>query len=885
MASGLLVASMVQGGSALAQSGANAGNKGVPMIPRELFFDNPEVSGSQLSPDGKMISFLKAYNGIMNIWVKKIDEPFEKARPLTASKEPMGGYFWTHDGKFILFVEAKGGNENYNIYAVNPNDKAGADGVPASRNITPNDKVTAQIYNVSKKNPDVLWVGLNDRDEKWHDLYKLEISTGKLTKLEQNNDRLGGWQFDWDENIRLATRSNENGSTDILRRNADGTYTKIYGCALMESCGPIAFNKDNSKIYVETNAGSDVNFSKLVLLDPKTMAVTDVEKDPLNKVDFGNVQFSDKTHDMILTSYTDAKTRLYFKDKAFEADYKYLQGKFPGMEIAFKNSDNDENKFLISPYSDTKMPEVYLFDRKTKKLTFQYNPRPKLKAYEEFFGTMDPVVYKSSDGLEIPGYLSLPKGVAAKGLPLIVFPHGGPWSRDGWGFNTFAQWLTNRGYAVLQMNFRGSTGYGKKFINAGNKQWGQLMQDDITWGVKDLVAKGIVDAKRVGIMGGSYGGYATLAGLAFTPEVYAAGVDIVGPSNLLTLLNSIPAYWEAGRKEFTERMGDPATPAGKALLEKQSPLFAAANIKAPLMIIQGANDPRVKKAESDQIAVALRDLNRPVTYLCAPDEGHGYHKPVNNLAAMGAAEVFLGKALGARYQDEMTAESRQKLADITVNVATLTLPKKVAIAAMKAMPAPTSDLANGTYNYSIVLEAQGQKIPMEMTRTVKEAGNTWIVTDAVKSSFGNQTDEATYTKGGLQLVSRKVDDGQGTQNFSFASNKVTNMKDNKATEVNGAYILDGGGSDMILARMPLANNFETGLYVAGQDGKVNLNKVQVTGTETVNGHACYKCELINAEDPTDVTTLFIGTDDKKTYKGIFPLAGMPGAKMTMELKP
>ena len=885
----LLLASSMQIGFSQAQTKAVAAKpaeKTTPLIPRELFFDNPEVSGSQLSPDGKKISFLKANHGIMNIWVKTIDEPFAKARPITNSSEPMSSYFWTYDGKYILYEEAKGGNENYNIYAVDPFAKADLKtGVPVARNITPNDNVRAEIMNVSKKNPDILWVGLNDRDPKWHDLYKLEISTGKLTLLEKNVDRLAGWLFDWDENVRLASRSPEDGSTEILRKNADGTYTKIYDCGVLESCGPAGFTKDNSKVYLETNKGN-TDLTKLVLLDPKTMAVTDVEQDPLNKVDFGGVQISDKTHEIIYTSYTDAKTRIYFKDKGYEADYKYLQSKFPGMEIGFKNSDNDETKFLIAPYSDTKMPEVYLFDKATKKLTFQYTPRPKLKKYEQYFGTMDPITYKSSDGMEIPAYLSLPKGKEAKNLPLIVFPHGGPWARDVWGFNTFAQWLTNRGYAVLEMNFRGSTGYGKKFINAGNKQWGMLMQDDITWGIKDLVSKGIVDPKRVGIMGGSYGGYATLAGLAFTPDVYAVGVDIVGPSNLITLLNSIPPYWEAGRKQFTERMGDPSTPEGKALLEKQSPLNSAAKIKAPLMIIQGANDPRVKKAESDQIAVALRDLGRKVVYLCAPDEGHGYHKPVNNLASMGKAEEFLGKALNAPYQKEMSPEADKKLKEITVDVAKLTLPKKADIIALKSMPAPTADLSAGDYTYSILLEMAGQKIPMTMTRSVKENGGNWVVTDKVSTPQGDQSDEAVYTKGTLKPVSRKISAGPQTINYSYTPEKVTMEVGGKSipTAVDGAYIQDGGGNDMIIARMPLSDSYQAGIYVATQDGKVILNKLSVTGAETIDGVSCYKCELVNTEDPTDLTTYYVGVNDKTAHKIVAPLAGAPGAKMTIELK-
>ena len=866
---------------------AQASGSDIPIIERELFFDNPEIAGGQLSPDGKMVSFLKAYNGILNIWVKKFDEPFEKARPLTASKEPMGGYFWTYDGKYILYVNDLGGNENYNIFAVDPRAAAdAATGLPPSRNLTPNEKVRAYIFNVSKKNPDVLWVGLNSRDEKWHDLYKLEISTGKLTLLEENKDRLTSWVFDWDENARLATRSPEDGSTEILKKESNGSYKKVYDCGTLENCNPIAFTKDNKKVYIETNKGSDVDLSKLVVMDMETLKLADVEKDPLNKVDFGNVSFSDITRDMLYVTYTDAKTRIYFKDKKAEEDYNFIKKKFPGREVSFNSSTNDEKKFLVSVWSDDKLPEVHFFDRNTRELVFQYTPRPKLKPYEQYFAKMEPITYKSSDGLEIPAYLTVPKGMEAKNLPLLVLPHGGPWSRDYWGYSGWIQWLANRGYAVLQMNFRGSTGYGKKFIDAGNKQWGMKMQDDITWGVKHLVAKGIADPKRVAIMGGSYGGYATLAGLAFTPDVYAAGVDIVGPSNLITLLNSIPPYWEAGRKIFTERMGDPATPEGKALLEKQSPLNSASKIKAPLMIIQGANDPRVKKAESDQIVIALRDMGRQVEYVCAPDEGHGFHKPVNNMAALGRAEVFLGKITGARYQEEMKPELAKRLQEITVDPKSLSLTKKIEIAALKEMPKPTSDLAPGSYTYNIVLEMNGMKIPMTMTRTVKEENGNWVVKDAIESPQGNGVDEAVYTKWTLKPLTRKAAMGPREVSYKYTADKMTMSAMGKETsaDIKGAYMHDGSSGDLVLARLPLKEGYEAGIYVAGQDGSVKLNKLSVTGKETINGVSCFKCEMAEVDDPTAVAVYYIGEQSKMAQKIVAPLAGMPGATMTIELK-
>jgi dipeptidyl aminopeptidase/acylaminoacyl peptidase len=358
-------------------------------------------------------------------------------------------------------------------------------------------------------------------------------------------------------------------------------------------------------------------------------------------------------------------------DKTYAKDFSLIEQKFPGRNIFLRSSTQNEQFWMLHIVSDVNPEEVYLFDRKSKQLTFQYRPRPKLPVKD--LAPMQIIRYKSSDGLEIPAYLTLPKNVTPKNLPLIVVPHGGPWWRDFWGYNSYHQFLANRGYAVLSPNFRGSTGYGKAFLNAGNKQWGEKMQDDITWGVKHLVSQGLVNPQRVGIMGGSYGGYATLAGLAFTPEVYTAGVSIVGPSNLITLLNTIPPYWESDRKLLAERLGDATTPEGKAQLERQSPLNSANKIKAPLLVVQGANDPRVNKAESDQIVIALRNRGFPVEYIVAPDEGHGLARPVNNLAMLAAAEKFLAKHIGGRYQESMPPNVAARLKEITIDVKSVVL--------------------------------------------------------------------------------------------------------------------------------------------------------------------------------------------------------------------
>ncbi len=652
---------------------ASAQNGLPPLIDREIFFGNPEIAGAQISPDGKYIAFRKPYKDTMNIWVKRADEPFEKARLITSeTQRPIRNYFWSRDGKYILFVNDFGGDENYNVYAVDPAaaPAAGAE-VAAARNLSDMKKVRAVIYEVPRNEPDTIYVGLNNRDPRWHDLYKVRISSGERELIKQNTDRFDNYVFDNAGKLRLATRIPENGDTELLRLDSDGKAAKIYSCNVFETCYPARFHKDNKRIYMVTNKG-DVDLIRLVLLDPETGKEELVESDPMNRVDFGSVYFSDLTDELILTSYEDDKPRVYFKDKAFEADYNFVKKQLPNKEISFGSSTKDEMMWMLSAWSDTEPGESYLFDRKTKKLTKQYTVRQRIP--REALAEMRVVRYKSSDGMEIPAYLTLPKGVPAKNLPTIIMPHGGPWGRDGWGYDSYAQFAANRGYAVLQPNFRASTGFGKKFLDAGNNQWGEKMQDDLTYGVKYLVEQGIADPKRVGIWGGSYGGYAALAGITFTPDLYAAAVAEVAPSNLITLLETIPPYWESFRVVFYKRMGDPNTAEGKAQLMRQSPLTHTAKIKTPLLITQGANDPRVNKRESDQIVIALRERNYPVEYIVAPDEGHGYARPVNNMAVLAAAEKFLAKHLGGRYQESMTPEVASRLKEITVDVKTVTMP-------------------------------------------------------------------------------------------------------------------------------------------------------------------------------------------------------------------
>ena len=644
-----------------------------PIIDRELFFGDPEISGGQLSPTGEYLSFIKPYEGERNIWVKKIDDPFDAARPLTADKtRPISGYFWSRDGKYILYVQDKGGDENYHVYVVDPKGDLNEDGVPEARNITDVDGVRAALYSVPKSAPGIIYVGLNDRDKAWHDLYKIDIATGEKELLFENNDRIQGWTFDHNDELRMASRSTEDGGTEILNI-VDGKFEVCYDFNINESAYVSTFHKDNERVYLVSNKGDDVNFTSLYLFNPNTKEIELVESDPEGEADFGGLAFSDVKKEPIATIYVGAKRRLYFKDKENEGDYKFLQSKFPGSEINSGSSTLDERKTLVVVNSDTDPGAVYYFDRDTREVTLQYKPRPTLPTKD--LSPVTPVSWKSYDGLEIPGYLTLPKGVEAKNLPVVVFPHGGPWARDYWGYNSFAQFLANRGYAVLQTNFRGSTGFGKAFLDAGNGEWGKKMQDDITAGADYLVKEGIADKDKIAIMGGSYGGYATLAGLTYTPDTYAAGVSIVGPSNLITLLESIPPYWESFRKQMFNRMADPNTEEGAKWLHERSPLNYAKEIKVPLMVVQGANDPRVKQAESDQIVIAMRDLGLPVEYLVAPDEGHGFARPENNMAFIAAAEKFLAKHIGGRYQEDMPEEIAKRLGEITVDINTVKLPE------------------------------------------------------------------------------------------------------------------------------------------------------------------------------------------------------------------
>jgi dipeptidyl aminopeptidase/acylaminoacyl peptidase len=876
--------------ASLAAAQADKSNGPPQLIDRDVIFGNPEIAAAQLSPDGTYIAFLKPWKDTRNVYVKAVDEPFSAARLLTTeSKRPVAGYFWTRDSKYVLYAKDNDGDENFNVYAVDPAAKpaAGAE-APPSRDLTGLKGVRVEIFEVPKSDPDVVYIGLNDRDKAWHDLYRLKISTGTKELVRKNTERITGWVFDLKGQLRMATRAAENGDTEVLRVDADA-FTKIYSCSVFESCNPLQFQPGDQRVYIETNKGTDL--TSLELLDPQTGKTEMVESDPLGKVDFGGALFSEATDELVETWYIAARTKTYYKNKAFGDDVHWIEHKFPEHEILVVSRTKDEQIWLVTAVSDIEPGETMLFERKTHILTPQYKVREKLPRAD--LAQMKPVTYPSSDGLEIPAYLTVPKGAPAKNLPTLILPHGGPWGRDQWGYNSLAQFFANRGYAVLEPNFRGSTGYGRKFLDAGNREWGRKMQDDLTWGVKYVVAAGIADPKRVGIIGGSYGGYATLAGVAFTPDLYGAAVDIVGPSNLITLLDSIPPYWESIRKMFYQRMGDPSTPQGKALLMEESPLNSADKIKTPLLVAQGANDPRVNRREAEQIVIALRDRGFPVEYILAPDEGHGFARPINNLALFMASEKFFAQHLGGKYQEGGTGEEVARLKEITVDPKTVVLVRKIDAGSISA-PKPAMDLQAGTYNYQVKIEMGGQLMNMKLSTTVEDGAGSWTAIDQMDSPQGAATDTSTLEKGSLLLLKRSVKQGPVAFDLNFAGNKAAgkmsmNGQDRAiAVDLGGPLFADAAGSDQVIACLPLSEGYSTTFRNFDvQTQKVKLLQLSVAGKEKVQVPAgtfnAFRVEISSADGGADKKTVWIADDNHKVVKATSVLASMGGAVMTEEL--
>lgn len=647
------------------------------LISREVLFGNPDRAQARLSPDGKQIAFLAPVNGVLNVWVAPVEQP-ERARPVTGdTKRGIRQYFWAFTNSHILYLQDSGGDEDWRLFSIDlasgkqldltPFDSIpGPDGKPlvgpTGRTLRP----TAQVQGVSENTPDELLIGLNNRDPRLHDVYRVNIRTGEL-KLVRRNEGMLAYVCDDDFNVRFAMRFTPKAEMEIVRVNGDATEPfATIGPEDSMTTGPAGFNKAKDVLYMTDSRGR--NTAALKAIDLKTGEEKILAEDPKADVGQSLVHPTQKTVQAVAFDFD--RQRWKILDPAVKPDLDYLRTLSDG-DLGIVSRSLDDKRWIVAFTDDDGPVRYYRYDRagdgKAGQATFLFSNR---KALEDVpLSPMHAMVLKSRDGLELVSYLTLPKWADADGnarpdkpLPMVLMVHGGPWARDDWGYDPYHQWLSNRGYAVLSVNYRGSTGFGKNFVNAGNGEWAAKMHDDLIDAVNWAVEQNIAEKGKVAIMGGSYGGYATLVGLTFTPDFFACGVDIVGPSSLQTLMQNIPEYWYPFFPVLAQRVGDPSTEEGRQLLAARSPLNMVDRIKRPLLIGQGANDPRVKQVEADQIASAMRKANIPVTYVLFPDEGHGFARPENNAAFNAVTEAFLSQHLGGRFEpvgDALSKSSAQ----------------------------------------------------------------------------------------------------------------------------------------------------------------------------------------------------------------------------------
>jgi dipeptidyl aminopeptidase/acylaminoacyl peptidase len=605
-----------------------------PLIPRKVLFGNPERAGADISPDGKTLAYLAADEGVLNVWVRSIGQ--QDDRVITSDrKRGIHVFFWQPDSAHILYAQDTDGNENFHIYQTSLTTRATTD-------ITPFEHVRAHIIAVDATHPDCMLLALNRRNPEVFDVYRYSFATGALELDTENPGDIAGWNADNDFHIRAASAILPGGYQEIrVRNDAASPWKSFQRWEPEESLGGVAgFSPDNKSLWLISSVGA--NASRLIEVDIATSACKVIAED--THYDVSAALENPRTHKLEAVGFVRARLEWEFFDPTVEADFEVLRSVREG-QVNVQSRTFDDSLWVVTYSADTVPATYYLYNRLTKQAEFLFDARPALDRFKLM--PMQPMCYQARDGLAIHGYLTMPAGIK-RSAPMVLLVHGGPWARDVWGYDPLVQLLANRGYAVLQVNFRGSTGYGKDFLNAGDREWAAKMHDDLLDAKNWAVRQGYADPKRVAIMGGSYGGYATLVGLAFTPDEFVCGVDIVGPSNLSTLLNSIPPYWAPMRAIFDKRVGH--VEHEQEFLRSRSPLYKADQIKAPLLIGQGANDPRVKQTESDQIVHAMRENGKTVEYIVFADEGHGFVRPENNLRFFAATEQFLARYLGGRAE-------------------------------------------------------------------------------------------------------------------------------------------------------------------------------------------------------------------------------------------
>jgi dipeptidyl aminopeptidase/acylaminoacyl peptidase len=617
---------------------AAAQDAGVPLISRELLFGNPERTRPQLSPDGMQLAWLAPdEKNVLQVWVKTLGKE-DGAIVTNDKKRGIRQYWWTPDSKGVLYLQDSDGDENFHAWFLelatrNLRDLTPFQGVRASFVASGHGKLAKEAL-----------VTLNVRDRKLFDVYRLSLDTGALVFDTENPGDVQDWVADAQLQVRGAVATTKEGGTEVrVRDTVKSPWKSFITVGLEETLDVVDFTEDGKALIIQSSINSDT--ARLIEKNLKSgaeraLAGSDTS-DVLNLIGY-------PVRHGVRAAAFDVGGRAAWTptEPSMKSELEALKTAFTG-DWSVISMDDADAKWLIAETRDLGPTRFFTWDRKAKKAELLFSSQPKLEGLP--LATMTPVSITARDGLVLPSYLSLPPG-KTKNLPMVLLVHGGPWGRDTWGQNSTAQWLANRGYAVLQVNFRSSTGFGKKFLNAGNRQWGLAMHDDLIDAVNWAVKEGVADPKKVAIMGGSYGGYATLAGLAFTPDTFACGVDIVGPSNIFTLLSTIPPYWAAFKTMMIRRIGNPDDPADKDMLTRASPLFSAQKIKVPLLIGQGANDPRVKQAEAEQIVSAMEKNGLPVTYVLYPDEGHGFARPENRVDFFARSEAFLASCLGGRVE-------------------------------------------------------------------------------------------------------------------------------------------------------------------------------------------------------------------------------------------
>jgi dipeptidyl aminopeptidase/acylaminoacyl peptidase len=611
------------------------------LIPRRVLFGNPERISPRISPNGTSLAWIAPHNEVLNVWTAPVGPDgveWDSAQVVTNDTDRGIRVFqWAHDGRHLLYLQDTGGDENWRLYDVDLTTME-------HRDLTPFQGVQAQILATEKKLPGEVLVGLNRDNPALHDVYRLDLATGDLVK-EVENPGFAGWVADTNLAIRVGVGLEPDGSLVVkVRDGADGDWRLLVTLPAEDALtsGPIAISPDGTTMLAMSSLGADTG--RLVRVDLGSGADTVIAEDP--DADVSGVRVHPDTREPQVVTWVKERTEYRVLDPALEADVAAIRALHRG-DPDIVAHDHSDTVWLVAFTNDTGPIPYFLYDRQRREGRFLFDHRPELSEYE--LAPMEPFSFQARDGLTIHGYLTFPPGVGREGLPMVLNVHGGPWARETWGFDPEAQWLANRGYLCMQVNFRGSTGYGKAFVNAGDREWGNAMQNDLTDAVEFAIGQGWADRERVAIYGGSYGGYAALAGVTFTPDLYRCAVDIVGPSNLKTLIETIPPYWQPQIALFHQRVGNPETEAD--FLWSRSPLSRAASIKTPLLIAQGANDPRVKQAESEQIVAALRDAGIDYEYMLFPDEGHGFAKPENRLKFYAAAERFLARHLGGRAEE------------------------------------------------------------------------------------------------------------------------------------------------------------------------------------------------------------------------------------------